>query len=149
MLEALDAAGVCGGGFVSVYASSQQAAAGDFVLRDEMLREIIRTVLKHPPSPIDGAYSWLGSAAALYAAIGGNHHHAGKHWPRSESALTRRLKYLAPALDQVGVVVGYRRTNKARSIEIAIDVLAADVLRTAAARAGSPFPDDLDDAEIS
>ena len=149
VLEALDAAGVCGGGFVSVYASSQQAAAGDFVLRDEMLRDIIRTVLKQPASPIDGAYSWLGSAAALYAAIGGNHLHAGKDWPRSESALTRRLKYLAPALDQVGVVVEYKRTNKARSIEITIDAMAADVLRTAAARAGSPFPDDLDEAEIS
>ena len=46
VLEALDAANVCGGGFVSVYAASRQAAAGDFVLRDEMLREIVRTVLK-------------------------------------------------------------------------------------------------------
>ena len=118
VLEALDAAGVCGGGFVSVYASSRQAAAGDFVLRDEMLRDIIRTVLRQPMSPIDGSYSWLGSAAALYAAIGGNRHNAGKDWPRSEPALTRRLKYLAPVLDQVGVVVEFRRTNKARSIEI-------------------------------
>ena len=58
VLEALDAAGVCGGGFVSVYATSRQAAAGDFVLRDEMLREIIRTVLGQPTSPIDGSYSW-------------------------------------------------------------------------------------------
>ena len=147
VLEALDAAGVCGGGFVSVYATSRQAAAGDFVLRDEMLREIIRTVLGQPMSPIDGSYSWAGSGSALYAALGGNRHNAGKDWPRSDAALTRRLKDLAPVLDQVGVVVEFRRTKKARSTEITIDEITADALRAAAARAGSPFPEDLDEAE--
>ena len=78
VLEALDASNVCGGGFVAVYAASRQAAAGDFVLREEMLREIVRTVLRKPMSPIDGSYSWMGSASALYAAVGGYRQSAGK-----------------------------------------------------------------------
>ena len=100
-------------------------------------------------SPIDGSYSWMGSASALYAAVGGCRQSAGKGWPRSDATLSRRLKGLAPALDQVGVVVEFSRSNNARNIEIVINEKTAEVLRAAAARAGSPFPDDLDGAESS
>ncbi len=144
VLEALDAAKVCGGGFVAVYAASRQAAAGDFVLRDEMLREIGTS-----RSPIDGSYSWKGSASELYAAVGGYRQSAGKGWPRSDATLSRRLKGLAPALDQVGVVVEFSRTNNARNIEIVINEKTAEVLRAAAARAGSPFPDNLEEPRVS
>ena len=46
VFEALDAAAVCGGGFVDTYAACQKAAVSDFVLRSEILREVIKIVFQ-------------------------------------------------------------------------------------------------------
>ena len=68
-----------------------------------------------------------------------------------KAAQTISVTSAAPTTATVGGAT-YAVTATASSglaVTVAIDATAAGVRRTAAARAGSPFPDDLDEAETS
>jgi hypothetical protein len=103
------------GTFEGAYAANRASAVEETLEHDQVASAV--RVLMH------GKEEWVGVTKYLLAKlteIVGEHSARAKGWPRTERALTSRLKQLATFLRRVGVLVTWaeERTNHGRMITI-------------------------------